>query len=199
VPTASALNTYLPYDRSLSDSQREVFWRIVADWRQHSPDAGLNRISTQVAASWAQAHFQALGSGENTGGYGGLLRAEHAKMLIKAAGQQALGSQLAMVRQPPVVPQQQTNSRTLTAVAQIMPGTNTARAQPKRKLAVAVCIYKGMTTGEISLLTVVEIKKALLSLNQPSGRLNKTALEARLWTVLQAQVDGFKLSFEYIK
>lgn len=202
VPTATALNTYLSPERSLSDSQRESFWRIVAHWRLLSPDAGLDRISTKVAESWEQAHWQALGSGENTGGYGGLLRAEHAKMLIMAAGQQVLASQLLaqpMARQPPVVSQQQTNSRTLMAVAQRMPGTNTARAQPKRKMAVTVCVYKGMTTGQISLLTAVEIRKALSTLKEPSSDYNKTALEARLWTVLQEKFDGFKVTFDYMK
>jgi sulfur transfer protein SufE len=64
---------------------------------------------------------------------------------------------------------------------------------------IVVCVYKGMTAAQIGLLTLAEIKKALSLLNELSSNRKKTVLAARLWTVLQAKLDGFKFSFEYMK
>lgn len=162
-------------------------------------------MSQQVTTSWQHGHYQALGSGENTGGYGGLLRTEHAKRLLREAGHTALVVQhqsQQMMRQPPV-PQQPANSTFLrTAANNVLPGTNTARAQPapKRKVMTIVDVYKGMTHAQISRLTLVEIRKALSTLNEPSwGKYSKTDLERRLLAVLQEKEDGFKFSFEYMK
>jgi hypothetical protein len=201
MPTASALNTYLASDVPLSDSQRACFWRVVADWRQHAQaPVGIDRMAKQVATSWEQGHLRALGLGENTGGYGGLLRTEHVKTLLQAAGQSMLAAQLRpqhqprMLRQPPPVPRQQP--------APASSNFTIATAQPakKRNVTTIVHVYKGMTQIEINRLTLVEIKKALAAINEPSsGKHNKSELESRLFSVIQGKEDGFKASFEYLK
>lgn len=137
--------------------------------------------------------FSTIGSGENTGGYGGLLRTEHVKQLLQAAGQTVLAAQLQLHQQ---MTQQTTVSRPLPLPAR----SNSAQLVPKRRKVTTVWVYKGMTQVEINRLTLVEIKKALMVLNESSsGKRNKAELELRLYTVLQQKEDGFRAAFEYMK
>ena len=83
MPTATALNVYLPDNVPLSELQHETFWRIVIGWetvhRNRLGTRGTDRQAQEVADSWKHGHLQMIRQNINYVGYGGLIRAQHAK------------------------------------------------------------------------------------------------------------------------
>ena len=83
MPTATALNVYLPDNVPLSELQHETFWRIVIGWEtvhgNRLGTRGTDRQAQEVADSWKHGHLQMIRQNINLVGYGGLIRAQHAK------------------------------------------------------------------------------------------------------------------------
>ena len=98
MPTATALNVYHPDNVPLSELQHETFWRIVIGWetvhRNRLGTRGTDRQAQEVADSWKHGHLQMIRQNINLAGYGGLIRAQHAKKLLLASGMPVLQSQM---------------------------------------------------------------------------------------------------------
>jgi hypothetical protein len=94
VSPATELNTYLPDNESISS---KIFWKIVADWywdhHNSSSRSEEDVVTQQVAALWDQGHLLAIGSSENSGGYGSH-GGTACKKRMRAAGRNVLESQL---------------------------------------------------------------------------------------------------------
>jgi hypothetical protein len=98
MPTATALNVYLPDNVPLSEFQHETFWRIAIGWETVQGNRlgtrGMDRQVQEVADLWKHGHLQMIGQNMNLAGYGGLSRTQHAKKLLLASGMPVLHSQM---------------------------------------------------------------------------------------------------------
>lgn len=67
-----------------------MFFQIIDDWckkqenKSRGIQPGVETIAQQIVASWQAGHNLELGKG-NKAGFGGLMRAEHAKALFLAS------------------------------------------------------------------------------------------------------------------
>jgi hypothetical protein len=106
----------------------------------------------------------AIGSGEPAG-YGGLIRAQHAKKLLFQAGSSILESRFQS--QPPLLA-----SATMPPPLPPLHPQPTAEPPPqkKQKQERQVHVYKGMPTALIKEMQHEDIRQALLKLNKPSSR-----------------------------
>jgi hypothetical protein len=214
VPTATPLNTYVSDTRPLSDFQRKMFWKIIDDWHRVQQNSratppGVDKMVQQIVASWGQGHYQAIGQGGNAG-FGGLMRAQHAKKLFLAGGRGVLQGQFLM--QPPAqqlpyrhvmpplhsVPVPSSHSQWFAQTAPIPPRTATPASTKRKKKEKQVHVFKGMSTALSQALTKEDMRRVLLQLNKPSSNKSKAVLHDVMARALEEQADGFVLNFTYI-
>jgi hypothetical protein len=212
VPTATPLNTFVSDTRPLSDFQRQMFWKIINDWHRVQQNSranppGVDKMVQQIVASWGQGHYQTIGQGGvgNAAGFGGLMRAQHAKELFLAGGRGVLQGQFLM--QPPAqqlpyrrhvmptIPVPSSHSQWLAPIPQ---RTATPTPTKRTKKEKQVHVFKGMSTALSQALTKEDICRVLLQLNKPSSNKRKGDLLVVMARALEEQTDGFVLNFTYI-
>jgi len=97
-PTATALNNYFPSSHKLTDFQAKKFWDIVAHASLVS-HGGEDAVAQTVVEAWNHQHTTLMWNGM---GYGGKLRADYAKKLLREKGKSLIYNRLF----PPPQPQQ---------------------------------------------------------------------------------------------
>lgn len=182
----SACNMFLSETSELTEFQTQKFWELVGSAARVHGLQNTDQTAVKVAEAWQNCHFITIGT--NGIGLGGLLHVEHAKRLLKQAGNDMLQSQSGLLSSSYPSNQHCASQQSLlvprslpTAPQMFVPtlaplaapaGPTTLQpcvptAPPKRqKVAKTMTIKKGES---LAALTVVQLQAALQALNVPAG------------------------------
>jgi hypothetical protein len=80
--TASILNTCLPQNKALMHGQRKAFWDAVIEAKSMNGGASADKIVSTIIEIWNNKHFLSIQGGAGLG-LGGMMRAGHAKSLLR--------------------------------------------------------------------------------------------------------------------
>jgi hypothetical protein len=140
-------------------------------------------MARKIAETWEQGHLQAIGSGGKSSGYGGLIKAEHAKDLMLASGKDIIEAQFQSQVQSSIPPPPLLfASRAPTVLplhAQLPP------KPPPSKKQKLFYVFKGMSTDLINGLRKVDIVAALRNLNKATSNKDKEMLSKMLASALK--------------
>ena len=101
----NVLSEYLPYTTKFSALQREQFFECVMEARNFhgGENAVMDKVSETVEKAWNNKHLRLIGQGLGVG-LGGMIRVQHAKLIMASKGNDVKESQIGGVEPRKIQP-----------------------------------------------------------------------------------------------